>query len=639
MEIKILPFAILVMLVVCVYPLKAGPDTPFKRIPFSFKVPLGENAPAVVTDGKRLAYSDSRNIHIVKLPKGEKITSLDIPLDPQDRKGAQVHLIGIVNNNVFARVRYFDDKDRPDPAGSTAIISGGETGVYHFVKIDIEQNFTNIVQKIPYTAWFAERLYNNHMVYADRNRLCIVPLEQHGKQLEFPLKSKAAMRPKVTAGAVSVVCRKHLCVWRPESGRIEHIPYADTPLAPFGGKKYLGYAVVNETVFVPNGEEIAACDLRGKLKWRIPASGDLTPVAGDKGELCLAGNSTFCGVDPENGKITWRRKTGLVGSWYSRNEMESADIINGKLVVFQRKLFSVFDAETGDVLLNFYQDMDLKRGSYNLVTSVLHRMCHADTVAVIGYENSVFGVDLTPTKQVPPKHRHSDPANAAKDLESPVLGSTKSWKQAQFLKKIGANMMDTPELGRKVIPYLKKILKKSLMTREAKDLLGAYYWIDDPFILKSMLTYIADKRVEKYDRRRIARLLTGYPDTALLNKATKEIVSNPGSYEMFCREIAADYREQQGLNETPRNEKNMLKVLYSGNNEEIIETFRRMLKNKAEKDIRRTLELLEQAPDKVIIGLEKDLKKLSNPVFRSRGMNLVKKAEERLKKIKGTNDG
>jgi len=633
--------AVIILLYVCIFPICAENKTSFRRILFEYSVPLAENAPAVAADGQRIAYADGTHIHIVKLPEGKKITSIDIPFNPQDRKGAQADVIGIIKDNVFVRLRYFDYKDRPDPDGSTALICGGQSGIYHIIKLNTIQKTSDIICRIPYTSWFAEKLYNNHLVFTVRNKLYLIPFEKGGKRCAFSLDSEAERRPKITGDRIAVVCRGHLCICMPETGHVDSIPYTNTFFVPFAENKDLAYAVLEDTVVFAHKEEIIACDFRGKLKWRISRE-DIYPVAGTRNELCGASCTLFCGISPDNGTITWRRPMGPVKGLSSSSRLFRSEIINGMFIVFQSGIFSVFDAKTGDVLLNFYQDRELKRRSYNTVTSVLYRMCNTDNCTVVGFETSVFGIDLTPTEEVDPGHWKNDIANISGQL-SRILKSDISRKERILLmKKIGIDMMDTPQLAQKVKPLLRDSLQNPLDICEIRrDIVAAYYWVDEPAVLNAILDHVVHKGEDlfietRFIRKRMVRLLTGYPDAQSVDRATAKIMNNPAEYDELCRKEAVLYRKQYGLDVVlpaeKKKKKTIIEKLYSGEIGEITEEFRKMLGRKNERDIERVLELLEIAPDKVVLALEKDINSISDLKLRKEGTALLKKAEKRERK-------
>jgi hypothetical protein len=320
------------------------------------------------------------------------------------------------------------------------------------------------------------------LVYTEGKALQIVPLTGDAGS-RFGLPGQALLRPVVRDDEVFGRYEGGLYVFHEGDRELTLVRFQDTPLERLTLEDHVEKS--GDLVVACVGGDTVACDLSGRLRWRVPLDGRV--VTGPGGEICVFG-TTVCRLAAEDGRVIWRRYRAP-GRFY----WGARATFDGRLVAFGKTELSVYDLETGRLLLDLRQHRDLVRTAYNIFISLL-RMTSTDNTLVVGFEDRVIGIDATPASEVPTGSRATDPANALSQLELLSKLPTQRLRRAQRLAGIGRNIADTPGAASEILPLVRELIWKEDGSPD-ETVVSAFHWLDDDVEAETVPAVIPEKAV------------------------------------------------------------------------------------------------------------------------------------------------
>ena len=619
----------------------------YRRVLFEHDVPLGEEAPSVVIEGQTAAFADGGEIKFIDLRTGQVKDTVSVNPGGAKPKGlAWAKVLGMVDGRAYACIRHFTDPaGHAPPGGNMARVGGGiEPGKFQFVEVTIKGGASSILN-LPPDAEVADRLLEKNLVYTHRGELHIVPLDGKNEQ-KFKLKGTPIWRPQVRGRDVIGKCDGSAYFYRVGDAAPKEITYRGTGLdVLIGASTAWGFIErTDDSIIVSAQKHTVCCDLDGKLRWKMRHRGRV--AVGPKDEILLIGHSILNGqgsimrLAPEDGEIIWRRCLAPVAMYVGGGStgQGAVQVVGGRLVIVSSGSVPVLDPKgvgfvividpaDGEVVMDMpHYGRRLKRRSHIDGIPLTHMAVSGNSL-VVGFETWIFGVDLTPTSQVPDAAQASDPANAAAEVQAFYK---KHGAQAtpgfNMLPKWGMNMADTPEAAR-LLGKPMKMLIGGPQGPVTADMVAGFCWLKDPMIPQSMSLFLKNKK--KQDNNKgvaMVNMLGCHPDQKAALAGIKEILANPDNYTAKIREAAAEQmRIMEGPEAAPPADD--LKLLYGTDHAKTIEVFRKKLRAADRADKLNILEVLKAAADEVLVGLASDISSLPD------GLKMVQEARERIKAL------
>jgi len=566
------------------------------------------------------------------LVTGETVHKRSLELGDGRRPGRyKARVLGIVNGVVYACVRHFAG---PPPAalgrGQMRVSHGPEPGHLELIAFAMDDPALKSIGPLPNTAGVADRLLGTRLVYTEGRTLNVLPLDG-GERRSFALPADAILRPRTGRGEVFGLFEGGAYVYRPGQPDLVTVAFRDTPLETF--TKEDSIAKAGDLLVAALGGEVVACDLAGKLRWKVPIGGWV--ATGPGGEICAFGERVRRGwgmiyrLAREDGRIMWKAYLPPWQWWANSSSVHGTAILGGRLVLLAEKGVYVYDVETGRLTINLPHDREVDRG-YSIF-AVLVRMSLAGNVLVVGFEDHVFGVDLTPTAEVPARCQAGDPANAMSDLAEFMKRRDKGQQRNRKLAMIGHNLADTPE----VAPEVVSLVRRSISGGASPDvaLLGGFHWLDDRALLPAMARF-AKGHKEGWRTRIVVGMIAGRPESDKVLPILRGIAADT-TYPSHVRSVAATQLRLSGRR--PRISRADLELLFLSDRKAASAEFRRRLRDGDAKVRAAALELLGMAPDAVIVGLDPEFAKLPEGE-QAQGRKLVAEAKARLGAIAGFGD-
>ncbi|MHC4253629.1 MAG: HEAT repeat domain-containing protein, partial [Planctomycetota bacterium] len=481
---------------------RAEVDERFRRIVFEVTVPLGEEAPFVAAVEHLVAFGSGHEVRVVDVRTGETVHRRSVVPGEGKRSSAhEARVLGIADGTIYACVRHFADPDRPDPGGGVMAIGGGpEPGSYELVAFDVAGPKVRQIGPLPSTAGLADALLGTCLVYTEGEVLQIVSLTGDAGS-RFDLPGQALLRPVVRDDEVFGRYEGGLYVFHEGDRELTLVRFRDTPLERLTLEDHVEKS--GDLVVACVGGDTVACDLSGKLRWRVPLDGRV--VTGPDGEICVFG-TTVCRLAAEDGRVIWRRYRAPDRFYWGARAT-----FDGRLVAFGKTELSVYDLETGRLLLGLRQHRDLVRTAYNIFIS-LFRMTSTGNALVVGFEDRVIGIDATPVSEVPAGSRATDPANALSQLELLSKLPTQRLRRAQRLAGIGRNIADTPGASSEILPLVRELIWKEDGSPD-ETVVSAFHWLDDDVVLRAMEGLVENEECAEWKRIQVLGMLACRPET------------------------------------------------------------------------------------------------------------------------------
>ncbi|MHC4248095.1 MAG: hypothetical protein ACYS9X_03110, partial [Planctomycetota bacterium] len=596
---------------------------------FEFPVPLGEEAPMVAAQGDLVAFGAGHEVKVVDARTGSVTFKQSlVPGAEEASLASEARVLGLLNGTVIACVGHFTDPDRLDPGGQWGRVGGGpEPGEFEVVAVDIKTAKTRPIARLPSGVTLAEGLLGTALVYTEERALHLVSLVT-GATREFALPGEPLLRPVVRDGQLLGRYEGGAYILAAADGEPRFISFKDTALARLS----YGDSLVKcgDLLVGCVAGKVVACELDGRLRWRIPIFASV--IAGGQDDLFALRWGTFwpviCRLDPRDGNVVWKACVSPRESCVGTNDIRGVEVFGRRLVIFAEKDIAVYDHETGRLLLNLPQSRDLVRTSHQ-IHAVLLRMGVAANVLAIAHEDRVFGVDLTPTAEVAEELQTSDPANALRqvgilnDLAAAPIDRTSAVVLA------GHNMADTPEAAAGILPALRGLLAKEPSSYNLGALLRAFYWLDDDGLLRSARDFLGMKTSD-HSKASIIDILACHPAPAKGLAVLREVIGDRRAYSARIRAAAAMWLRLSG--ERPAVRPEDLRLLFSADHDAITAEMRRRLREGDTKARAAACKLLKMAPDVVIVALEQEFDLLPEEE-RAQGQGLLREAKARLEAI------
>jgi len=579
----------------------AAPDEdgkPFKRLVFDIGGELATEAPGIAVDGKRAAYSFKNEIVLLNIETGERMASHDLLGGQRAQGDVEACLLALKGTVVYARARYYTDPDRPPPDGGVGLVGGIEAGHTTVVSVDLASPDAKPAKlvSLPAGAKVADTLMGDQLVYTRGNKLHVHRVDAPDTGAVLKLNDRPIRRPLIQGDGALVVCDTSLYVYSKDGPRLEQVVYKDSPLAAMVNRKTLSVAKRGELVIGCTGSETVAFEPNGKKLWSAPFSGKI--ALGPKGEICVVSSMIHAvGLSPENGEPLWQQ-VFRHENWSGSNRLRGVDICDGRLAIVSERLICVLDPGTGKVLVDLPVDRDLKRDSYNIYQTLI-RMTGSRGVLMVGFEESVYGLSLTPTAQVAAEWQLHDPANAESDIRA--VSSLAENEQRKVLLRIGRNVRDTPGKVTRVMRLVDPHLRKD------QSIVNAYCWVDDPMVLEALHKALSNEDVIKWYGTYVGTMLRCYPDQAAAEGVLRMILQQPDKYPVAARKVAAEHLRKKMKPDAGAED---LQLVYGVDDAQLAGVLKRKLASTDPADRKHALALLALAPDRVIVGLAGELKSL-----------------------------
>ncbi|MHC4501730.1 MAG: WD40 repeat domain-containing protein, partial [Planctomycetota bacterium] len=322
------------------------------------------------------------------------------------------------------------------------------------------------------------------------------------------------------------------------------------------------------------------------------------------------------GLSADDGRILWRRP--LVTGWWQPKprQVKGYSVLDGRLVIYATHMLSVIDVDTGRLLMDLPQRREMVRRSWSSSQDVEAKLAVAGNAVLVGFENLIEAVDLTPTADLPRELRAGDPASVG-----------------------GANMADTPDEGEKLRRSLPGVLYRTRGGKRVPDRqrIMELYWLDDEAVVEAMLALLRAEELWLRDGEpMIIASFVGHPNEERGIAALRKVVEGPGAYPLKIRRMAKEQLELMGVPEEAESRRPApasapaAEILYSGDSEKAVIWFRERLLSQDVDTRRAALEGLKLAADKVIVAIEAELGRMPEEEERAAGGKLVHDAEQRL---------
>jgi len=604
----------------------------YRRVLLRTNVPLADGAPRIAVEGERALFTSGPMMYLVDTRTGELLRSRAVVPSGDKLSRDCVHLLGIVGGKAYAYLepsaRLEEEAQRRTRREVSMTITTGERPEAEptdIISFGVPQGETRTLLAVPKRAALARRLLGDRLVYTHRGSLHVVPLTGRGGR-EIALGGENRLRPDVGEGEVFGLCDTFAYLWRPGEWDVRRVPFRGTGLAPLeqGGWAFR----TGDLIVALTDEDVRACELDGKLRWKFPAECTLAAASDDI--VCVVTGAAehrgprvdegtphvIFGLSAEDGRILWRRP--LVTGWWQPKprQVKGYSVLDGRLVIYATHMLSVIDVETGRLLMDLPQRREMVRRSWSSSQDVEAKLAVAGNTLLVGFENLIEAVDLTPTADVPRELRAGDPASVG-----------------------GSNMADTLEEGEKLRGSLPGVLYRTRGGKRVPDRqrIMELYWLDDEAIVEAMLALLrAEELWLRGGEPMIIASFVGHPNEERGIAALRKVVEEPGAYTPQIRRMAKEQLELVGVPEEAEGKRPgpapapAAEILYSGDSEKAVIWFRERLLSQDGATRRAALEGLKLAADKVIVALEGELGRMPEEEERAAGGRLVHDAEQRL---------
>ncbi|MHC4504394.1 MAG: outer membrane protein assembly factor BamB family protein, partial [Planctomycetota bacterium] len=489
----------------------------FRRIVYERTVPLGAEAPAVCLSGELLASSTGPALRVVDTRTGRELFSGPPVPGGGERPADSVHILGIAGGRLYARARRSDIPPDDPTRRMGTIRFGRQGGKIEVVVLDIEAGRVTGLLDLPMSALVADRLLGTNLVYAQKRRLIVMPLAG-GRERTFELAGEARMRPKVFGDRVLCPCEGSAHVYRDGAAGARRIRYQGTGLAPIPTGRDVTLGLSGDLIVVGTSTQVFACDMEGKLRWKIPAAGSV--FTGPAGEIFVNYIATYR-LAPEDGRVIWCRYEPCRVLYD-----EPAAVISGdRLALFSESMLTVLDSRTGAMVMNMPLKMDSRRKSSSS-RHTYFRGAMSGKLLALGYGEWVKAVDVTATSEVHENDRAADPANALAKLDS--LGAL-TVSSTHKLRGIARDLADTPEAAPKVLPVLREMVSGGGRRLRADPFLD-FAWIDDPVIAQGLIRAVGSPDGQRQRSYKVAAALASLPDRSRSRSALEKITKDSTTY-------------------------------------------------------------------------------------------------------------
>ncbi len=605
----------------------AGSQETFRRVLFEASVPLGEEAPHVAAQGNLVAFGAGHEIKVFDVRRQNVTFTCSLVPGAQGPSLAyEARVLGIFENTVYACVRHFADPERLDPGGKWGRVGGGaEPGEFKVVAVRIGEKEVRPIAPLGSEVTLAEGLLGTSLPFVDGNSLSLLSLE-NGTIRTMTLPGPAVDRPVVRDGQLVGRYEGGAYLLTANQAAPRCVSFADTPLERL--EETDAFAICGDLLVGILGDEVVACDRDRRLRWRVPIGAG--EIAGSLESVLVFRQGlndwpTLCGLDPRNGAPTWRRPVSARLNLSGNNRLYGKEVFGERLFVFNEKDIGVFDCRTGRVMVNLPQNRNLIRRSYHM-TAKLVRMAVSGNVLVVGFENVVFAMDLTPPSDVPEAFRADDPANAKRELDALARLDPNQPVGVDPLVSIGHNMADTPEMAPAILPRLRTALSRETAPEALDALVRAFCWIEDDELLRAA-GRVMRSGIHPGDKICMVDILACHPAPEKGLAVLREIAAGGDAYAVEARGAAMKWLRLFGEKSDMNSED--LALLYSGDHGAAVAAFSRRLRETADGERAKLLKLIGMAADRVILELAGDLDRLP-AAEREEGLRLVSQARARL---------
>lgn len=581
----------------------AGEDSVYRRIPFSIKIELLDEAPGVAANATQAAFASKKSIHVVDTATG---TDKEFPLPPEIADSdVEVYAAGIDSEAVHAVAIHFLNPDRPKPGDRSAQIGGGNpTSPWTVFSISTKDGAYTKRFELTNATYIADDMLGDSLVYAVGRELHIRHISGAEPEKIHPLDDVPKRVPAVSNGTIFGVGAASV-YWVDADKSFHRLLTAGTPLAVLSDPD-VPVTKCGDVILVPSAEGIVACDLSGKVRWKQAIYGH--PVAGPGGEIYLNMGSGAARLAPVDGHLIWGRY--LIPDNFNRTR--GALAMDGKLVLISEHFVSVLDGITGQPVTGFPIDGKLVRTHYRVGTDIL-KSAAAKNVAVIGYEDRVYGIDLTATAAVPANQRAGDIANAEAMLAE-FEKAPQAFKRDQLVQ-LGFNLSDTSALGARALPLVKPMLKTG-------DVLRAWQWLDDPAIAETILAN--QQELRSYGVDQTIMMVAFHPNRKLAESTLNKFIEDKATTTEF-RDCATRFRAL--MSPPAKLSKADLDIVYSDDKVAMLKYFTSALTSGDATLRAHASDLLKLAPDSVIADLESTTPQIPDAPLRGEIESMVKKSK------------
>ena len=582
----------------------------FKRLPFDAVLELGEEAPGVAASSTALAYADKAAVHVYDAKTFQE-TVLKLPDNIATGDNA-IQVLGVLENKVIGSVFAFHDPDRPKAGGKVARVGGGpEPGQLEIFSLSLQGEYKKLFG-LSQNSFIADSLLDGCVVCTEGRKLTLKSVVPGTADKVFNLNDQAQRRPAVIGKEVFGRGKNSVFWCASTEKELHRIPYANTPLISLAGSEE--QVLKSGDLVLVAGEGITACELSGKLRWKRPLAGQVAP--GDSDAICVVGYNDISGLDRQDGHTLWRRYLSPDQFAVNYNRCYGSAIVSGRLIVPTEKYVQVIDAKTGELLVSFPSNRPLKRDSYNIIFTELIKFAGAPNVALIGFETSVYAIDLTPVAQVPKAQQEQDMANRINLLQQ--LEKDPRAISRDSLKSLGLFLSSTPDLAPRALPLLKDSLTDL-------NVLMAWQWCKEKPIVTALVTEVNKADKNDYQAFELLSMLAFSADTKSATEALEKVLADPGTppnLKEHTSQLLRAINPPVKISEADR------KLAYGTDLKASVAEFNLRLKDPAQ--WQGTLELLKRAPDAVILEVCENNEIPMETPHRTILQDLAKQAKTRL---------